>query len=165
MQPTGKEKDEVRGATGVPGTLCHELDLICCLGIWDVCLSLKQSNSCGTEFKGPFQRGPGYDSHLGQGQPSFSSPFLNPHRSQDIFLLRKSRLWGAHVIIAGTADHWTGREGKVAQQVGGSAVVACDSSPVGGHQLSHHPSRLLPSASHHPLGSGIHPSSSGASVL
>lgn len=117
------------------------------------------------EFGGPFQRGPGYHGHLGRRQPSFSSPFLNPHPSQGIFLLRKSGVSGAHVIIAERADPWTGRGVKVTQRVGGSAVVACDSSLVAGRQLSHQPSCLLPSPSHHPLGSGIRPASTWASVL
>lgn len=52
----GKGKDEIRGAAGGPLSLCQELDLICCLGIWDL-RSFKQSTFMWHRVWGPFQRG------------------------------------------------------------------------------------------------------------
>lgn len=73
---------------------------------------LSNTHSCGPDFGGPFQRGLGHYTHLGQGRSSFLGPFLSPHPSHGIFLLRKPVVYGADVVIAVGVDRCAGRRSR-----------------------------------------------------
>lgn len=139
LTPATGMKDEAGGATAGPVNLCQWLDLLCCLGIWDLSVHCNQGTFRWHRVRGPCQRGRGVTVTWDDDSSPFPGPFLKPYPLQDIFLLRKPGVSGAKGIIAAPADLGKARR-KVTQWVRGSAAGACDSSLVGGGQLSHHPS-------------------------